>query len=145
MPTDLKKLHGPVIDAFVSNISPELEKSVTVPEDDFKVINRIIKVNRILSGEELSTHLFIIGKETPFTKLVDLPHPLPFNPQGKGSYQSYCCGKHRTMYRVGVFDKKFKILSDRWSFGDIGLDVAVGLVSEAGVVVEKCADMLRTY
>jgi hypothetical protein len=142
----LEEIHGPVINAFVANIGPKLEEVTTLPSQEFNAINRIIKVNRVKHGEEISTHLFTINKkESTFTKLIDSPRLLVFNPWGYGSYQSYCCPKHREMYRVGVYDKKFWVLKDRWSFGDIGLDIAMGLISQAQLEEEHFQAMMRVH
>lgn len=142
----LEEIHGPVINAFVANIGPKLEEVTTLPPQEFNAINRIIKVNRVKHGEEISTHLFTINKkESTFTKLIDSPRLLVFNPWGYGSYQSYCCPKHREMYRVGVYDKKFWVLKDRWSFGDIGLDIAMGLISQAQLEEEHFQAMMRVH
>lgn len=145
MPTELKKIHGPVIDSFLTSIGPALETPTILPQDVFNNIKRIVKVNRVLSGSEVTTHLFTTVDNESFTKLVDLPQVLLFNPQGEGSYQSYSCGKHRTMYRVGVYDKKFRSVTKKWSFGDKGLDFAMGLVSEAEMALDRCKAVLSTY
>ena len=144
MPRDLEKIHRPVIDHFIASIGPNIEELVTLPEKVFKGVDRIVKVNRVVVGTEISTNLYTYNeKKSTFTKFLTTSNVLLFNPQGKGSYQSYFCKTHRTMYRIGVSDKKFAGYKKRMSFGDIWIDMKMGLVSNAELKVEHFQAMFR--
>ena len=144
MRKELEKIHRPVINDFIASIDPKLEDLVTLPKEVFTSVDQIVKVNRVVVGTEISTHLFAFNKkESTFTKFTATSNAMLFNPQGKGSYQSYYCAKHQTMYRVGVYDKKFAGYKDRMSFGDIWIDIKMGLVSQTEVESEHFAVMIR--
>lgn len=150
MPIDLEKKHLPIIQGLVAKINPDLQERFIVPEDQFKEIDCIVKVNRVLHSTEISSHLFIISDkisdtEFNFKKICDLPDPLLFNPQGRGSYQSYCCDKHRTFYRIGVYDKLYRLSIGEYSFGDTGLDFVLGLVSKEDIKQRKWKALMRNY
>jgi hypothetical protein len=139
MPLELDETHGPIIEDFIAHVNNlTLEWRVENPTFDILGdVAYIIKVNKVVRGEEVFTHLFLQDEsEGWFAELMRTPKLLPFNPSGPGSYQSYCCTKHISMYRVGFFEKVYSKKHDRWTFGDKGLDVVMGLMTQSEREVE---------
>lgn len=146
MPKKLEEIHGPIITVFVASINPEFEELTYLTDEELDAVNRIIKVNRIGAGVEISTFLFGINeKESTFMKILDSEHIMPFNPQGKGSYQSFVCPTHRNMYRIGVYDRKYSYLKKRVSFGDFTMDYSMGLLTDKTYGAEVDRARFQTF
>jgi hypothetical protein len=145
MPSDLERRHGPIISNFISSVNfVNLEDRLDdVPPEELRELNRVIKVNLVEHGEEVSTHLYMQHQdELWFAEFMEAPFVLFFNPQGRGSYQSYFCRTHRRMYRVGIFDKSHSMTYNRWTYGDRKLDILMGLLGEFQASVELMEQFL---
>jgi hypothetical protein len=145
MPPDLERRHGPIISNFISavNLVNFEDRLDDVPPQELRELNRVIKVNLVEHGEEVSTHLYMQHQdELWFAEFMEAPCVLLFNPQGRGSYQSYICRTHRRMYRVGIFDKSHTMTYNRWTYGDRKLDILMGLLSEFQAGVEQMEQFL---
>lgn len=146
MPKKLEEIHSPIINVFVASIGPDFEEMAYISETELNAINRIIKVNRVGAGVEISTFLFAINeKESTFMRFLDSDYIMPFNPQGKGSYQSYYCPAHRNMYRIGIYDRKYSYLKKRASFGDVIMDYSMGLLTDSSYRAEATMSLVQTF
>lgn len=137
VPKDFHEVDGMFISVFMASIGPELESPKFLPVTKFGLVDRIFKLNLVACGTEIATHLYALNdNDNTFMKLTCGDKIMPFNPQGKGGYQSYFCCKHHRMYRIGIYEKKFVPHKNRFSFGDASLDFHLGLMSQERMQVE---------
>ncbi|KIN08542.1 hypothetical protein OIDMADRAFT_48399 [Oidiodendron maius Zn] len=116
MPHNSEEEHVPSIEDFVASICPELKEAIILSPKTFNAVSCIIKVNQVMRGTDISTYLFASNAVgATFTRLLDAS---------------------RIMSRIGVYDKKCRIFSQQWLFGNKVLDLSMGLISPAELAEE---------